>query len=878
MSAHTSTVADVVATFREAMREAGVPTPDEIVADGQLHRVQVEGDKPGSLNGWYVLYSDDPPAGAFGSWRTGVWKKWCSKASGTMTSAERGEFRRKVEETKRRLDEEQREQHAEARERAEREWANAAPAEPEHSYLQAKTVRAYGIRQDGDQLIVPVYGPDGTRRGLQRIAPDGTKLFQKGMEVRGGYLPIGKPGETMVICEGYATAATIHEITGHAVAVAFNCGNLKPVAQVLRNKLGADARIVIAADNDRDTDGNRGLTAATEAAQAVDGLLAVPVFEDDERGTDFNDLAVLRGSEAVEAAIVEAEGKVVPLRSIDGGRTESLRTVKAWIDEHKDGAGDPSKIQSHLARLDDLQYESIRSRLKAVTDWRIGMIDKLRENAHAGELSTKLQPEPPPDPIELYQVAREILEAEDQLAIFCDRVRAVGFAGSTDAVELLHLTYISRTLNRPGNVALTGLSAAGKTFTADTAAKFHPDDKIHNLTGMSERALAYSDRDFRHAVVIIGEAQAIHQDGIGASLIRQLSWSGEEGIKYDTVISTPEGPKPMRIEIPGPTGLVTTSTKPLDPEIATRMIEVVVTDSPEQTSAIVRKLAQRAATGDDDAEVDTADFVAASRWLEAAGERRVVVPFAPQVAEHVPTDDVRMRRDFEQVLTIVRVHAFAHQVTRPRDNAGRVVATEADYRAAHRLLSAVLAVALDDVTDAIRETVEAVEDLGGEVSYVELADHLSLAKSTIHSRGRRAIRAGYLANAESRKSYPAKLVIADPLPAPRTVLPDPADLDFDIPLPGTPRKSAEQPNESPEGGATAGVESVRVGVGASAESSERRTNPNDDPNDPAPKPGTGYSRSVRSSGSSERGGVEADTDAPDDDQDPNGTEPWSASI
>jgi len=56
-----------------------------------------------------------------------------------------------------------------------------------------------------------------------------------------------------VVCEGYATGATIHEATGLAVIVAFDAGNLLPVARFFREKK-PDWLIVIAADNDAWTD------------------------------------------------------------------------------------------------------------------------------------------------------------------------------------------------------------------------------------------------------------------------------------------------------------------------------------------------------------------------------------------------------------------------------------------------------------------------------------------------------------------------------------------------------------------------------------------------------------------------------------------------
>ena len=127
---------------------------------------------------------------------------------------------------------------------------------------------------------------------MQTIDRGGGKRFLTDGQVKGCYHSIGKPAGRLVIAEGYATAATVHEDTGHAVAVAFNSGNLLHVAQALRAKY-PEAVLVLAADDDWQTPGNPGRTAATEAARAVSGLLAVPDFTGLQRGpkdTDFNDL------------------------------------------------------------------------------------------------------------------------------------------------------------------------------------------------------------------------------------------------------------------------------------------------------------------------------------------------------------------------------------------------------------------------------------------------------------------------------------------------------------------------------------------------------------------------------------------------------------
>ena len=145
-------------------------------------------------------------------------------------------------------------------------------------YLQRKGVNAYGIRQLRDMLVVPVRDAPGLLHSLQFISTDGAKRFLTGGRIQGCYFAIGKPFDMLLLAEGMATACTLHQATGAAVAVCFNCGNLLPVARALRDKYPR-LRIVVCADNDVATPGNPGLTHGRAAALAVDGYLAVPRFE-----------------------------------------------------------------------------------------------------------------------------------------------------------------------------------------------------------------------------------------------------------------------------------------------------------------------------------------------------------------------------------------------------------------------------------------------------------------------------------------------------------------------------------------------------------------------------------------------------------------------
>ena len=248
------------------------------LVDGELVRYRVDGDKPGSVNGWAVLYAGAAPAGAFGSWRTGASHTWRGEAPPSETPRDRAARERALQAARRLRDEEQQRVQALARERALKLWSRARPATDANLNLQRKCVHAYGVRALRDSLVIPARDVQGVLHSLQFIAADGTKRFLTGGRLRGCYYAIGKPDALLLLAEGYATAATLHQATGAAVACAFNAGNLLPVALAMRRKFPA-IRVVVCADNDTGTPGNPGLTKATEAARAIGAAVAVPVFQ-----------------------------------------------------------------------------------------------------------------------------------------------------------------------------------------------------------------------------------------------------------------------------------------------------------------------------------------------------------------------------------------------------------------------------------------------------------------------------------------------------------------------------------------------------------------------------------------------------------------------
>jgi putative DNA primase/helicase len=305
--------------FRDAIRSAGLTPPEVIEADGKLRRFASNGKRSDDA-GWYLLHGDGIPAGSFGDWRTGFSQTWRADVGRKLTQAEEGDHLAKVEAMRRQRDAEEKARHAEAMKKAAAIWQEAQPAPDNHPYLVRKHIEANGARLHNGVLLIPMR--DGVElHSLQFITPEGDKRFLTGGRVQGCYFAIGKPDKVLCIAEGFATGASIFEAAGYPVAVAFNAGNLEQVARALRAKL-PDLRLILCADDDYRTKGNPGIAKATEAARSVGGLVAAPDFgiERPEGATDFNDLRLHRGADAVKRAIdnatVPAKGEALPSAGI----------------------------------------------------------------------------------------------------------------------------------------------------------------------------------------------------------------------------------------------------------------------------------------------------------------------------------------------------------------------------------------------------------------------------------------------------------------------------------------------------------------------------------------------------------------------------------
>ena len=237
---------------------------------------------------------------------------------------------------------EQEERYAKAAAEARRIYEVSADITAEnHPYLLKKGVKpVYGLKLTVEaitiggltflagSLAIPAFKQDGKISTLQVIDAEGNKRFLPGGRKAGTFFPVNENGDgPLVIAEGLVTALSVHESTEYPTLVAFDAGNLISVATFARNEYPG-REIILAADNDVGTDGNPGVTKATEAAQAINGKFCIP-DPIDSKSTDWNDVHKAHGLErtrelfltslialAVEDTAKAATGEIPQQRAI----------------------------------------------------------------------------------------------------------------------------------------------------------------------------------------------------------------------------------------------------------------------------------------------------------------------------------------------------------------------------------------------------------------------------------------------------------------------------------------------------------------------------------------------------------------------------------
>lgn len=293
--------------FVRAMAKNGIVPVRDIFFHtyGEIIRFGVVGDKAGSKNGWAIIFPGG--RGVFGSWKLDISVNWSADYCRYLTKKERKEEIIQLIKCKKLYEKAKIQQQKKAAEKCSNIWNSAFIAtDTSHEYIVNKKIRAYGIRQIENQLLVPIQNIHGELVNIQFIHSYGIKKFQLGAAVSGNFMVIGKLSDTVYIVEGFATGSTIHEISGSNVVIAFSVRNLEKVVANLQS-YDSNLNIIIAADNDHFSEKNIGLSVAIKISKKFNTGLVYPKFKLYQQGSDFNDLTSYYSHQDILTQLQELE-------------------------------------------------------------------------------------------------------------------------------------------------------------------------------------------------------------------------------------------------------------------------------------------------------------------------------------------------------------------------------------------------------------------------------------------------------------------------------------------------------------------------------------------------------------------------------------------
>ena len=306
----------------DAMRSAGIDPPAKIEIDGQLHRFSTKG-RSRDDSGWYIAFPDEPVAGRFGCWRDQIDAVFRAEIGRDLSPAEQMAIARRQSEAKAERDLARQRKAEIAASTVETIWRDAIGASPDHPYLKRKGIHPHGARLTGDgRLIVPLYGADGELASLQYISDD-EKRYHQGGTTKACSWTLGEvtPGPIFV-AEGYATAATIHEISGRPCVIAYSANNLPEIVGQLREAHGQTQEIVIVADNDSS---GVGRNKADQASARHGGRIVMPPIEGD--ANDF----VQSGGDLLGLLFPPSDDWLVPADSFSEQPAPIRWQIKHWL-------------------------------------------------------------------------------------------------------------------------------------------------------------------------------------------------------------------------------------------------------------------------------------------------------------------------------------------------------------------------------------------------------------------------------------------------------------------------------------------------------------------------------------------------------------------
>ena len=459
-------------------------------------------------------------------------------------------------------------------------------------------------------------------------------------------------------------------------------------------------------------------------------------------GKDVNDLLIDNPDGFTDKVKeLRAESK-----DILGYEVEKITKLPEW--ERSEAL--KSQVYPFLAKLDQVgqrQFFDKHKKALGIASFKI-LSDSLHEYASMIALKGSAAVEAEQMGEEEKRQAEELLQAPDILGRFIESTEKIGHVGEEVNKKYLCLACTSRKLHQPISTVIKGESSSGKSYLVDTVTAFFPDDDIYQYTKITANVLYYTNKNLKHKMLIITEGSGSEESDYP---IR--SFISEGSLRVSCTVKNQDTGHFEEVDkvVDGPIGYIETTTKTaIHAENATRVFDIYVDESEQQTKLILEAERQRAVQGDAveaGREAVLRPFINAQRLIKPY---KVIIPFADKIT--FPTGRVRVRRDFKRFLALIEASAILHQRQREvevKDGVNYLIATIEDYAVAYEIGKVVLVQTLKDISPKAETVAQAAEDLfkGGakELSRKQFYDALpDMGSTTIDRCLEELVRIGYL--------------------------------------------------------------------------------------------------------------------------------------
>jgi len=299
--------------------------------------------------------------------------------------------------------------------------------------------------------------------------------------------------------------------------------------------------------------------------------------------------------------------------------------------------------------------------------------------------------------IEPPQEQSKILKNSDLFKII-DKELAKRITGEEKSRRAIFLSLSSiwlKDLDIPLNTLVSSESSSGKSYVCKQIIKIFPRYLVVYRSKISGEAFTYwhTNEDEWTWDGKILYLEDINQQVLDSSTFKVMCSEG-------SIATVVRNQKAVDLFVNGkPCMLITTATTSPTTEVLNRMQIIPLDESKEQTQQITWEQAL-----DNKRENYEPDLIDALSYLE---RYKVIVPFAPHIHNYLTKfyswEDIRMRRDFSRLISLIKCSAVLHQFQREKNEQGDLIATEQDYEIAIQVINYIQTTTLKGLTNKLRK-------------------------------------------------------------------------------------------------------------------------------------------------------------------------------